>query len=189
LNSHSLGQVPAASEIAAALASRLARCTPEHTLRWRSVTPALSPSGQRTINSVIGSERARRAGGAVLLLLIGLCVAAVAGFAVWHLLPYGALERESAADRFLLWEAVMWMSGLALMFFGASAWFGSTDLYASHGDAYVNRTSDHIRLQLQAGAQGRGLFSDIPSVPWLMMGMGAGLALQAAILRAGGYAG
>jgi hypothetical protein len=137
----------------------------------------------------IGSERARRARGAVLLLLVGLGVAAITGFAAWHLLPYGALERESPAEQFLFWEAVMWMSGLALMFFGASAWFGSTDLYASHGDAYVNRTSDHIRLQLQAGAQGRSLFSDIPSAPWLMMGTGAGLTLQALILRAGGYAG
>jgi hypothetical protein len=66
-------------------------------------------------------ETARRARGAALLSVLGLCVATALGAAAWHLLPYDALGRETSADRFLLWEAVMWVGGLALLFFGASA--------------------------------------------------------------------
>jgi len=77
----------------------------------------------------------------------------------------------------------MWMSGLALVLFGLAAWFGSTDLHVGHGSVYMNRSSEHIRRQVEQGVSGRTLFSDLPLAPWLMMGTGVGLGLQAVIVR------
>jgi hypothetical protein len=75
------------------------------------------------------------------------------------------------------------MSGLALALFGSAAWFGATDLYARHGDVHVARSSEDLRQQMQEGVRGRALFADLPAAPWLMIGTGAGLVLQAMLVR------
>jgi hypothetical protein len=70
-----------------------------------------------------------------------------------------------------------------MVFFGVAAAFGSTDLYVRHGDVYANRSADHVQRQLRQGKRGQTLFSDVPAAPWVMLGIGVGLLLQAAIAR------
>lgn len=130
------------------------------------------------------TEIIRRLRAVILLLVASAAAAGVYGFAAWHLLPYAALGRETPAEEFLLWEAVMWMSGIAFVLFGGAAWFGSTDLYGRHADLYLDRSAEHVRRRMREGIQGRHLFSDLPAAPWLMTAVGAMLMLQAAVLRA-----
>ena len=118
------------------------------------------------------------------VLLLSVATAAALGLALWQFLPYEALRREGPAERFLLWEAVMWMSGLAAAGFGTAAWFGSTDLYGGGGDPYMTRAADHIRIQVQQGVRGRTLFTDVPAVPWVIIGTGLALIGIAVIVRA-----
>lgn len=120
------------------------------------------------------------------VLLLSIAVAGALASASWQFLPYEALHREDPAERFLLWEAMMWMAGLAAAGFGAAAWFGSTDLYGVGGDPYTTRAADHIRIQVQDGVRGRMLFTDLPAVPWMMMGTGLALILIAVIVRVWG---
>lgn len=115
---------------------------------------------------------------------VAIAVAGALALVAWHFLPYETLERQTPEERFALWESVMWMSGLALGFFGLAALFGSTDLYASSGSPYLNRSADHIRIRVQEGIRGRMLFSDLPAVPWFMMQTGGVVLLVAIAARA-----
>lgn len=118
------------------------------------------------------------------VLLPSIAAAGALAAASWQFLPYEALRRDGPPERFLLWEAVMWMSGLAMTGFGAAAWFGSTDLYGGGGDPYATRAADHIRTQVQQGVRGRMLFTDLPAVPWVMIGTGLALIMIAVVVRA-----
>jgi hypothetical protein len=121
--------------------------------------------------------------GATVPLLLSAATASVISLAAWHLLPYEALERGTPEAQFLLWESIMWMIGLALAFFGLAALLGSTDLAVQHGDPHRERSAQHIRIQVQQGVRGRMLFSDLPSVPWFMMGVGMSTLVFAFAMR------
>jgi hypothetical protein len=120
---------------------------------------------------------------AIVPSVMSATVACIFGAAAWQLLPYEAFERQTPEAQFLLWESIMWMTGLVLSFFGLAAVFESTDLYAHPGDPYLNRAAEHVRIQLQQGVRGRLLFSDLPSVPWSMIGIGLAFLLVATVVR------
>jgi hypothetical protein len=67
-----------------------------------------------------------------LLVLLFLGSSALAAFALSmglrELLPYERLERTTAEERFLLWEAVLWMLGLAMVFLGGAGAMGTMHL-------------------------------------------------------------
>jgi hypothetical protein len=80
-------------------------------------------------------ERTHRRPGLVrtiLLVLLFLGTGALAAFGVSiglrAFLPYESLGRSTAEERFLLWEGVMWMLGLAMVFFGGAGAFGTLHL-------------------------------------------------------------
>jgi len=132
---------------------------------------------------LVASLLTRRLRAILLLLVLSAALAALLGFTAWHLLPYETLERDDAVTRFALWEAAMWMAGLALGLFGLAAWFGATDTGTRHGDFYLDRSPDFIRHQVRLGIEGNVLFSDLPAIPWLMIGSGLLLVLEAVMLR------
>lgn len=120
---------------------------------------------------------------AIAPITISVALASTLGLAAWYLLPYEALEQRTPEEQFVLWESIMWMVGLALSFFGAAAFFGSSDMYGHAGDPYLNRSADHIRIQVQQGVRGRMLFTDLPSVPWFMIGTGTAVLVLTVVTR------
>jgi hypothetical protein len=116
-------------------------------------------------------------------VLTSMAGAVIFSGAAWYLLPYELLERQTPSDRFMLWEGVVWMAGLTLIFFGIAAFFGSTDMFGRTGDPYSNRTFDHDTNRIRHGLAGRHLFTDLPAAPWIMAGIGAALIAGATVSR------
>ena len=77
------------------------------------------------------SQRPARARTALLVLLF-LGSSALAAFALFaglrELLPYESFEKRTAEERFLFWEGVLWMLGLAMVFLGGAGAFGTLHL-------------------------------------------------------------
>ena len=114
----------------------------------------------------------------VLVILIGGSVAAALAFGAWHLLPYEALEADTFAGRFAIWEGAMWGLGLAGALFGVAAMLNATDLYSA-------RPLEQVQQQIrEARRQGRGLYSDLPAAPWVVLVIGVALILAAVFARA-----
>jgi hypothetical protein len=113
-----------------------------------------------------GSTPSARLSGAALLVLASAAAAAAIAFTAWHLLPYELLERDSPNQRFHLWEATMWMGGMALALFGLAAWLGSTDLYGRTADPHSPHSTAHVRRRILDGIRGRHLYrgSRVPSL-------------------------
>jgi hypothetical protein len=131
-----------------------------------------------------GSTPFARLSGAALLVLASAAAAAAIAFTAWHLLPYELLERNSPSQRFHLWEATMWMGGMALALFGLAAWFGSTDLYGRTADPHSPHSTAHVRRRMLDGIRGRHLFADLEFLPWFMTACGIALVAIAAAARA-----
>ncbi|WP_420130408.1 hypothetical protein [Longimicrobium sp.] len=113
---------------------------------------------------------------ALMVILIGGSIAAALAFGAWHLLPYEALEAQTPAQRYGLWEGVMWGLGLAGTLFGLAALFNATDLYGAN-------TVEHVHQLAQDARRGRTLYSDLPAVPWLLLACGVALLLIAMLTR------
>lgn len=113
---------------------------------------------------------------ALMVIGIGGSVAAALAFGAWQLLPYEALEAQTAVQRFALWEGVMWGLGLAGALFGLAALFNATDLYGAN-------TVEHVHQLAQDARRGRTLYSDLPAIPWLLLASGVALLLIAVLTR------
>jgi hypothetical protein len=111
----------------------------------------------------------------VLLYLGSSALAALALAAgLRELLPYERLRSTTPEERFFLWEGVMWMLGLVMLFFGATAGLGALHL----GD-YRLPSMDEFLARMRTPGRPR------PSLlPWWMVCTGALLILLAVQARA-----
>ena len=114
---------------------------------------------------------------AAQVLFAGAAVGAVVGLGAWHLLPYEALQAHTAAQRYGLWEGVMWALGLAGTLFGLAALLNATDLSGAN-------TVEHVHQLAQDARRGRTLYSDLPALPWLLLACGLALIAVALAGRA-----
>ncbi len=112
----------------------------------------------------------------VLVVRFGGSVAGALASGLWYLLPYESLAAATSAQRFALWEGVMWGLGLAGTLFGVAALLNATDLYSSRPLAQVQQQADDAR-------RGRTLYSDLPALPWLLLSCGAALLLIVVLVR------
>lgn len=112
----------------------------------------------------------------MLIVLVSGAAAGVIGFAAWHLLPYEALEATTAAQRFATWEGTMWGVGAAGFLFGLAALLNATDLYSP-------RLLEHAVQQMDDARRGRTLYSELPTLPWLLPAIGAACVLVAVVGR------
>lgn len=91
----------------------------------------------------------RRRAVRVLLYLGSSALAAfVLAAGLRELLPYARLRSTTPEERFFLWEGVMWMLGLVLVCFGATAGLGALHLgdYRLPGmDEFLARMRDPAR--------------------------------------------
>jgi hypothetical protein len=115
----------------------------------------------------------------LLAVVAGGSIAAAIGFGAWHLLPYLGLNAGTPAERFASWEGVMWGLGLAATLFGLAALLNATDLYS-------RRPLEQVQQQASDALRGRTLYSDLPAVPWMLLGCGAALLVIAALARSMG---
>jgi hypothetical protein len=122
----------------------------------------------------IASSRIFRA--VVRVTLLGLLVAGAMGLGTWHLLPYEALQAETFAGRFAIWEGLMWGLGLAGTLLGMAALLNATDLSSP-------RPLEQVQQQACDALQGRTLYSDLPGVPWVMLACGLALIVVAVVGR------
>lgn len=113
---------------------------------------------------------------AVLVVLFGASVAGALATGLWYLLPYEGLAAATSAQRFALWEGVMWGLGLAGTLFGVAALLNATDLYS-------RRPLEQVQQQAHDARHGRTLYSDLPGVPWMLLSCGAALLLIAVLAR------
>lgn len=113
---------------------------------------------------------------AVLIVVVSGAAAAMFGFAVWHLLPYEALDATTPAQRFATWEGTMWGLGAAAFLFGLAALLNATDLYSP-------RLLEHALQQMDDARRGRTLYSELPSLPWLLPSIGVACVLVAVVGR------
>jgi hypothetical protein len=90
----------------------------------------------------------------------GLGAAALLAALLWHRLPYDALGRTTAAERFWAWEGIVWMTGLALTL-----------------------RSVGVLVEVRCGIQPRRRLAGIPAAHWVMMSFGVGLIVVPAIAR------
>jgi hypothetical protein len=112
----------------------------------------------------------------ILVILIGGSLAGALALGAWHLLPYEALDADTFAGRFAVWEGAMWGLGLAGTLFGCAALFNATDLSGANSLEHVQQTAHDAR-------RGRTLYSDLPAAPWLLLSFGAALLLVAVLTR------
>lgn len=112
----------------------------------------------------------------VLVILFGGSVAGALASGLWYLLPYESLAAETWAQRFTLWEGVMWGLGLAGTLFGVAALLNATDLYS-------DRLLVQVKQQVHDARRGRTLYSDLPALPWMLLSCGAALLLIAVLVR------
>lgn len=135
----------------------LTRATMDHTLR---------PSGHTR----------RR----VLVVLAFFASSAAVAFALSiglrEMLPYEALKRHTAEERFFLWEGVAWMLGLAMILMGGSAGIGTLDLV--HG-----RIPHYLQLHHFARDMQPQPYRFSP-VPWWVVCTGTALLALAIHARA-----
>jgi hypothetical protein len=118
--------------------------------------------------------------------LAGGSVAAAIAYLAWHHLPYEAMARHTPEERFFFWEGVMWLLALALGFFGLAAMAGTSDMMGRHGVPaiiYGSRADDHALRQMKDDIAGRSLFTNLPWVPWTMLGIAVPLAVIAGVAR------
>jgi hypothetical protein len=113
---------------------------------------------------------------ASMVILAGGSAAGALALAAWYLLPYEALKAGTAAQRFATWEGMMWGLGLAATLFGLAALLNATDLYS-------RRPLEQVQQQASDAMRGRTLYSDLPAVPWILLGLGVALILIAVLVR------
>ena len=108
--------------------------------------------------------------------VLGLLLAAAIAAGAWYLLPYEAWKADTPAERFALWEGALWGLGATGTLFGIAALFNATDLYAP-------RPLEQVLQQARDARQGRTLYSDLPSVPWVLVGCSVALIGLAVVGR------
>jgi hypothetical protein len=113
---------------------------------------------------------------ALMVILVGGSIAGAVAFGAWHLLPYEAWKAATFAQRFAVWEGLMWALGIAGTLFGVAALLNATDLYS-------RRPLEQVLQQASDARRGRTLYSDLPALPWLLLGCGLALLLIAALAR------
>ena len=113
---------------------------------------------------------------AARVCLLAALLAGAMAFAAWHLLPYPALEAETAAERFMAWEGTVWALGLGWTLFGIAALFNATDLSGP-------RPLEQVLQQAGDARAGRTLYSDLPAFPWMMVACGLALIVLAVAAR------
>jgi hypothetical protein len=114
----------------------------------------------------------------VLLALAFFGSSALAALALFlglrELLPYEAMDRHTAEERFLAWEGVLWMLGLAMVFLGGAWGLGTLHLWYRR-----------IPHELEIRSYAHDLRPPSPGgslLPWWVLSTGAvllALALQA----------
>lgn len=70
----------------------------------------------------------RRTGLVLLFFVSSVLVAAALAYGFQEFFPYEFVRRTSPEQRFLVWEGLLWMSGLVLILFGFGAALGSLHL-------------------------------------------------------------
>jgi hypothetical protein len=130
-------------------------------------------SASRAMQSTAAARILRSA---VMVILIGGAIAGALAFGAWHLLPYDVWKAASFAQRFAVWEGLMWGLGIVGTLFGAAALFNATDLSAP-------RPLEQVLQQASDAYRGRTLYSDLPALPWIVLSCGAALLLIAAVVR------
>lgn len=112
----------------------------------------------------------------VLAILFGASAGGALACGLWYLLPYDSLAAATSAQRFALWEGVMWGLGLAGTLFGVAALLNATDLSSSRPLAQVRQQAADVR-------RGRTLYAGLPALPWMLLSCGAVLLLFAVLVR------
>jgi hypothetical protein len=113
---------------------------------------------------------------AVMLILVSGMIAGTVALGAWHLLPYEVWKAASFAQRFAIWEGLMWALGSAGTLFGVAALFNATDLSGP-------RPLEQVLQQAGDARRGRTLYSDLPALPWLLLACGLALLLIAVSTR------
>jgi hypothetical protein len=112
------------------------------------------------------------------LLFFGSSVLVACGLAAGlrELLPYDSLRRFTAEERFMAWEGVLWMAGLAMVLLGGAGVLGTLHL---------------LRMRIPGPGEVRDFARDLlPSphrfslAPWWMVSTGAVLIFLALHARA-----
>jgi hypothetical protein len=117
---------------------------------------------------------------------VGTLAAVTIAYLAWHNLPYEAMGRYTPEERFLFWEGSMWLLALAFAFFGLAAMAGTSDMLGRHGVPaiyYGSRADDHALRQMKDDIAGRSLFTNLPWVPWTMLGIAVPLVVLAVVAR------
>lgn len=134
------------------------------------------PQAKRTRTRRAMPPIARILRSAVLVMACGGVLAAGIAFSAWRLLPYAALEAETFAERFFVWEGMMWGFGIAGTLFGIASLIDATDLYSP-------RPLEQVQQQMADAHRGRTLYSGLPAAPWVLLACGAALILAAVVVR------
>ncbi|HEY0020988.1 MAG TPA: hypothetical protein VGC13_32100 [Longimicrobium sp.] len=113
---------------------------------------------------------------AVRIIVTAGVIAGAIGIGAWYLLPYEAWKAETFAERFALWEGILWALGATGTLFGIAALFNATDLYSP-------RLLEQVQQQAADALRGRTLYSDLPTVPWVLLGCGLALIVAAVVGR------
>lgn len=73
------------------------------------------------MNTRVGKSLPLGSAGAVLLFVASAAGVAIAiSLVAWRFLPYETLERYTPADRFFVWEGVVWLFALVSIFLAAA---------------------------------------------------------------------
>lgn len=113
---------------------------------------------------------------AVRVIVIAGLFAGAIGVAAWYLLPYQAWKAETFAERFALWEGVLWALGATGTLFGVAALFNATDLYSP-------RPLEQVLQQASDARRGRTLYSELPTAPWMLLACSLALIVAAVVGR------
>jgi hypothetical protein len=117
---------------------------------------------------------------AVRIIVTAGVIAGAIGIGAWYLLPYEAWKAETFAERFALWEGVLWALGATGTLFGVAALFNATDLYSP-------RLLEQVQQQAADALRGRTLYSDLPTIPWVLLVCGLALIVAAVVGRSTMY--
>lgn len=111
----------------------------------------------------------------ILFLSSAAGFAAATSYLAWIGIPYQKLERYTPEQEFLVWEGVVWLIALLLMFFGSSVIFERAGWHV--GDSFRE-----LRRRLMEGTESGLLRPEV--VPWWMLAASGVLMVIGSIARA-----